>query len=114
MNLFSREIQENGWRRRLQDGTHQAHGTGLVRIGNDGLPVALVWAFVDDFKIHAPTRAKLIMALNAFMDLSLRLGLICQKVKTKPPAQVHKYCGFIYDTTGIPMLRIPRRSEVGV
>jgi hypothetical protein len=28
-------------------------------------------------------------------------------VKTKAPAQVQNYCGFIYDTTGIPTLRIP-------
>jgi hypothetical protein len=106
--VFQGEIQENGWRRRLQDGVHTPkNGTGLVRMGADGLPAVLVWAFVDDFKIHAPTRAKLITALNAFMDLSLRLGLICQKVKTKPPAQVQKYCGFIYDTTGIPTLKIP-------
>ena len=82
-------------------------GMGLIQIGKDGLPAALVWAFVDDFKIHAPTRAKLITALNAFMNLSLRLGLIGQKVKAKPPAQVQKYCGFIYDTTGIPTLLIP-------
>jgi hypothetical protein len=33
------------------------------------------------FKIHAPTKAKLLVALNnAFMDLALRLGLICQEV----------------------------------
>jgi hypothetical protein len=80
-------------------------------MGADGLPAALVWAFVDDFKIHAPTRAKLITALNAFMDLSLRLGLICQKVKTKPPSQVQKYCGFIYDTRGIPSLKIPEYKQ---
>jgi hypothetical protein len=66
-----------------------------------------MWAFVDDFMIHAPTRRKLIDALNAFMDLSLRLGFICQKVKTKPPAQVQNYCGFIYETTGVPTLAIP-------
>jgi hypothetical protein len=41
------------------------------------------------------------------MDLALRLGLICQEVKTKPPSQHQKYCGFLYDTTGIPTLRIP-------
>jgi hypothetical protein len=76
-------------------------------MGTDGLPAALIWAFVDDFKIHAPTRRKLHTALNAFMDLSLRLGLICQKAKTKAPAQTQKYCGFVYDTTGIPTLRIP-------
>jgi hypothetical protein len=101
-------IQENSWRTRLASGTHQPElGTGLVRIGADGLPAALIWAFVDDFKIHAPTKVKLIVALNAFMDSALRVGLICQKVKTKPPAQIQKYCGFLYDTTGTPTLRIP-------
>jgi hypothetical protein len=106
--VFQGQVHGNGWRRRLHEGTHQPElGTGLTRIGEDGLPAALVWVFVDDFKIHAPTRAKLVTALNAFMDLALRLGLICQKVKTKPPAQVQKYCGFIYDTTGIPTLKIP-------
>jgi hypothetical protein len=106
--VFQGRIQENGWRRRLEGEEHRPEqGTGLVRIGQDGLPAALIWAFMDDFKIHAPTREKLVTALNAFMDLSLRLGLICQKVKTKPPAQVQKYCGFIYDTTGVPTLRIP-------
>lgn len=48
----------------------------------------------------------MIQVLNAFMDLALWLGLMSQKVKTKPPAQVQKYCGFIYDTTGIPMIWI--------
>jgi hypothetical protein len=47
------------------------------------------------------------VALNTFMDLALCLGLICQPVKTKPPSQVQKYCGFLYNTTGIPTLRIP-------
>ena len=37
-------------------------------------------------------------ALNAFMDLTLWLGFICQKVKTKPPAQSKKYCGFVFNT----------------
>ena len=85
-------------------------GSGLIHIGEDGLPAALIWAFVDDFKIHAPTRAKLITALNAFMDLALRVGLICQKVKTKPPSQVQKYCGFIYNTMGTPTLHIPEAT----
>jgi hypothetical protein len=110
--VFQGKIQENGWRRRLDKGEYRPEqGTGLTRIGQDGLPAALIWAFVDDFKIHAPTREKLVRALNAFMDLALRLGLICQKVKTKPPAQVQKYCGFIYDTTGVPTLRIPEEKR---
>ena len=105
---FQGVLRENSWRSRLSGKGYDPHlGSGLVTVGSDGLPAALVWAFVDDFKIHAPTRAKLIVALNAFMDLSLRLGFICQKVKTKAPAQLQKYCGFLYDTTGIPSLRIP-------
>jgi hypothetical protein len=57
--------------------------------------------------IHTPTQEKLIKALNAFMVLSLRLGFICEKVKTKPPAQIQKYCGFLYSTIGIPTFYIP-------
>ena len=106
--VFQGVTRENSWRSCLSGGNYDPHlGSGLVTVGSDDLPAALVWAFVDDFKVHAPTRRKLIVALNAFMDLSLRLGFICQKVKTKAPAQVQKYCGFIYDTTGIPTLRIP-------
>jgi hypothetical protein len=105
---FQGTVCENGWRSRLSGQGYDPHlGTGLIRQGLDGLPAALIWAFCDDFKIHAPTKAKLIVALNAFMDLALRLGLICQEVKTKPPAQVQKYCGFLYNTTGIPSLSIP-------
>ena len=110
--VFQGAIRENGWRSRLAGKEYQPElGSGLVRIGDDGLPAALIWAFVDDFKIHGPTRTKTITALNSFMNLALRLGLICQKVKTKPPAQVQKYCGFMYDTRGIPTLRIPEGKK---
>jgi hypothetical protein len=110
--VFQGQGRENCWRTKLATNTYNPElGSGLIRIGNDGLPAALLWAFVDDFKIHAPTKSKLIEALNAFMDLSLRLGFICQKVKTKPPAQIQKYCGFIYYTTGIPTLLIPEEKR---
>jgi hypothetical protein len=107
--VFQGEVRENSWRSWLEGAPHDppSLGSGLVQIGSDGLPAALIWGFVDDFKIHAPTKRKLIVALNSFMDLTLRLGLVCQQVKTKPPAQVQKYCGFIYDTTGVPTLWIP-------
>jgi hypothetical protein len=62
---------------------------------------------VDDFLIHAPTRSKCVTAFNEFMDMTVRLGFICQKVKTSPPAQVQKFCGFLYDTSGEPTLLIP-------
>jgi hypothetical protein len=106
--VFQGVVRENCWRTKLASNAYQAElGSGLVRIGSDGLPAALMWAFVDDFKIHAPTKEKLIQALNAFMDQSLRLGYICQKVKTKPPSQRLKYTGFVYDTSGVPTLLIP-------
>ena len=109
---FQGMIKENGWRSWLETGHHDPRlGSGLARIGADGLPAALIWVFVDDFKIHAPTKHKLIRALNAFMDLSLRLGFICQKVKTKPPAQLQKNCGFVFDTMGIPTLWLPKGKQ---
>jgi hypothetical protein len=37
----------------------------------------------------------------------VRLGFICQCVKTSPPAQRQKFCGMIFDTTKIPTLLIP-------
>lgn len=106
--VFQGVLRENSWRSYLGgEAPDPALGSGLVRIGEDGLPAALVWGFVDDFKVHGPTKQKLITALNAFMDKALCLGIICQKVKLKAPAQVQKYCGFIYDTRDIPTLRIP-------
>ena len=82
-------------------------GEGRILIGDDGLPAALVWIHVDDILIHAPTKSKVEAAMRVIMDEMVRFGLICQHVKTKPPAQVVKFCGFIYDTTAIPTLRIP-------
>ena len=81
--------------------------SGLVWIGTDGQPVALFWGFVNDFMLHAPTWTKCILALNALMDLTLWLGIMCQKVKLKLPSQVQKYTGVLFDTTGVPTLLIP-------
>jgi hypothetical protein len=39
--IFQGETRENGWRSRLTGRTYDPHlGTGLVKIGADGLPVA--------------------------------------------------------------------------
>jgi hypothetical protein len=70
-----------------EKGHNPALGNGLIRMGKDGLPSTLIWAFIDDFKIHAPTMPKLVATLNAFMDLALWLGLICQWVKTNHPCK---------------------------
>lgn len=70
----------------LRKGKYDASiGHGYVFKRQNGRPVALVFGFVDDFKIHASTRKDCVVALNAFMDLMIRLGLICQPVKTSPP-----------------------------
>jgi hypothetical protein len=84
-----------------------SRGYGRVEIGEDGLPVALIWGMVDDFLVHAPTKTKCYAAFSEFMDHTMRLGFICQKVKTSPPAQVQKFCGMLCDTTKHPCIRIP-------
>jgi hypothetical protein len=86
---------------------HPKFGHGRVLIGADGLPAAVIFAHVDDYLIHGPTCRKTCLAFNVFMDLSVRLGIICQHKKTRPPAQQQKFCGFIYDTTSLPRLTIP-------
>ena len=105
---FQGVLIENSWQTHLQHNTHDAQlGSSLIHMGPDGQPAALFWGFVDDFMIHAPTHAKCGQALSAFMNLMLWLGIMCQKVKLKPPAQVQKYTEFLFDTTGIPTFCIP-------
>jgi hypothetical protein len=41
------------------------------------------------------------------MDKALQVGMLFNPTKVTPPAQAVKYCGFIYDTTSVPTLRIP-------
>ena len=105
---FQGELIENSWQMHLQHNTHDARlGSGLIHMGPDGQPAVLFWGFVDDFMIHAPTHTKCGHALSTFMNFTLWLGIMCQKVKLKPPAQVQKYTGFLFDMTGIPTLHIP-------
>lgn len=116
MDLLRREsslfrvasYQENTWRQALSQRTYQPQlGHGYVGFQASGKPVALVYGFVDDFKIHGVDQADCCQAMTAFMDLMVRLGLICQKAKTSPPQQIQKYCGFLYNTIGTPTLHVP-------
>jgi hypothetical protein len=107
-DLFQGTPHENMWHQSFTGVTyHPKFGHGRVLIGPDGLPAALIFAHVDDYLVHGPTCHKTCLAFNAFMDLSVRLGIICQHKKTRPPAQRQKFCGFIYDTTSLPRLIIP-------
>jgi hypothetical protein len=85
---------------------------GRVLIGSDGLPVCLMGVHVDDIFLHGPTRAKCTSALKKILDLTVLVGLICHPTKLKPPAQIQKFCGFLYDSVGTPELIIPDNKVV--
>jgi hypothetical protein len=107
-SLFQGDIQLNTWATKMSDGTYDVRlGHGRVVMGADGLPAALIWVMVDDFLIHAPTRRKCNQAFSLFMDNMVRMGFICQRVKTSPPSQEQKFCGLIFDTRSTPTMRIP-------
>jgi hypothetical protein len=57
--------------------------------------------------IHGLTEIQVRAALDYIMGVALELGLVCQPVKTSPPAQVQKFCGFIYETHGVPTCNVP-------
>jgi hypothetical protein len=82
-------------------------GYGLVLTGPSGAPAVLVYAFVDDFFVHGVNKQQVDHALRSFLDLTVQVGLLCHPKKLFPPARVQKYIGFIFDTTGIPTLRVP-------
>jgi hypothetical protein len=62
---------------------------------------------VDDFIIHGPTFDKTTAALKYFLDMTVRVGMLCHPKKLTPPCQVAKYCSFLFDTRTIPCLSIP-------
>jgi hypothetical protein len=107
-SLFQGSVLLNTWASKMADGTYDVRvGHGRVIMGDDGLPAALIWVMVDDFLIHAPTQRKCYQAFSLFMDHMVRMGFICQCVKTSPPAQEQKFCGMIFDTRSTPTMRIP-------
>ena len=82
-------------------------GYGYVFTGPDGAPAVRFWVHVDDFAIHGPTLEATQSALNLFLDVAVQVGLLCHPGKLKPPSQTPLYTGFIFDTRGIPTLRVP-------
>ena len=105
---FHGVVKENTWRTKLSGERYDSRlGHGRVLMGPDNMPTSRIWAMVDDYLIHSPTKEKCRQAFAEFMEYMVRLGFICQKVKTSPPAQVQKFCGLLFDTTSIPKLQIP-------
>ena len=65
--VFQGETRKNGWRSRLADKGFDPHlGSGLVKIGLDGIPAALIWAFVDDFQNSRSHQSKNYRRLERF------------------------------------------------
>jgi hypothetical protein len=96
---FDGSVRENTWRTKLKGEKYDPRlGHGRILMSPDGLPTSRIWVMVDDYFIHIPTKQKCWEAFGEFMDYMLRLGFICQKVKTSPPAQVQKSCGLLFDT----------------
>jgi hypothetical protein len=107
------EVLINDWKVALEgDEFDPKLGIGRVLIGSDGLPAYLIWIHVDDIFLHGPTREKYTSALKKILDLTVFVGLICHPTKLKPPAQIQKLCGFLYDSMGTPKLRIPDNKVI--
>jgi hypothetical protein len=87
-------------------------GIGQVLIVYYGLPACLIWIHVDDIFLHGPTREKCTSTLKKILDLTVLVSLICHPTKLKPPAQIKKFCGFLYDSVGTPKLRITDNKVV--
>ena len=104
---------ENTWRTAIHEGIYDPSiGHGYVFRQGNGRPIAQIFGFVDDFKIHTATREDCILALNAFMDAMQRLGLICQPVKTSPPPRCKSIADRSTTPTGLPhFVYLPTRSR---
>lgn len=87
---------------------HPEYGEGRIYRSKDGTLTVLVWLHVDDILVHGPTQEKVEEALTFIVNHAMRLGLIIQPAKAELPSQRIQYCGFIYDTTSIPKLEVPR------
>lgn len=105
--LFQGKGRANCWWTGFSEiGFDPALGYGFVLESADG-PAVKIWVWVDDFILHGPTEEKTTAALHFFLDTTVDIGMLCHPKKLTPPCQVVKYCGFLFDTTDIPCLRIP-------
>jgi hypothetical protein len=85
-------------------------GEGFIIQTPNGM-VVKIWAFVDDFLIHAQTKELCERALTAFLDAALDCGMLCHPQKLVPPNQDVRYCGLIFDTHGVPTLLMPEDKK---
>jgi len=107
--IFLGECKSNTWRDSFSDSTYNPKlGHGHVLISEeDGLPVVLLFAHIDDFFLEGPTWEKTAEMMQILMDAAMRVGLLFNPTKISLRAPCVKYCGFMYNTTATPKLRIP-------
>mmetsp|Transcript_23866 Transcript_23866/g.36251 ORF Transcript_23866/g.36251 Transcript_23866/m.36251 type:complete len:523 (-) Transcript_23866:744-2312(-) len=101
-----RDMANCWWTGFTGEGFDPKLGNGYTLIGKDGAAVK-IWVWVDDFLIHGPTFEKTEAALRVFLDTAVECGFLFHVQKLVLPQQVVKYCGFLFDTTDTPCLRIP-------
>lgn len=70
-------------------------------------PAVKIWVWIDNFIIHGLTFSKTTAALKSFLDLMVKIEMLCHPKKFTLPAKIVKYCGFLFYTTGMPCLCIP-------
>jgi hypothetical protein len=105
--LFQGKPQPNYWWTSFSEmGYNPALRYGFVLESEDG-PAVKIRVCIDNFIIHGPTFSKTTTALKFFLDLMVKIGMMCHPKKLTPPAKLVKYCGFLFDTTNIPCLCIP-------
>jgi hypothetical protein len=93
------EVLINDWKVALEDsGFDPKLGIGRVLIGSDGFPVFFIWIHVDEIFLHGLTHAKCTSALKKILDFMVLVFLIFHPTKLKPPAQIHIFCWFLYDS----------------
>jgi hypothetical protein len=106
--LFHGKARRNDFLSRLAgEPFDPSMGTGRIEITAEGKPACRSWIHVDDIMIHGTCGQDVGSVLTYTMNLALELGLICQPAKTSPPASRQKFCGFLYDTQGVPERRVP-------
>ena len=101
----------NTWKEALE-GTplNNSLGYGQNLVNKFQRPISLLWSMADDFLIHSRTREECWKAFYAFLDHMLRVGFICQVRKTHPPSHCQKFCGLLFDTSSLPVLKIPEEK----
>mmetsp|Transcript_3571 Transcript_3571/g.5535 ORF Transcript_3571/g.5535 Transcript_3571/m.5535 type:complete len:150 (-) Transcript_3571:2004-2453(-) len=78
---------------------------GFLLKGEAGHTVKIL--FVDNFLIQGPTYEKTCTALTHFLNTAVDCGFLFHPKNCTWPQQQVKYLGFLFETTGIPCLKIP-------